>query len=105
MPLSRIAGTETGVFVGTMESDYHRTISKDPDDAPLTTATGISVSIMANRLSWYFDLKGPSMQLNTACSSSMIAVDLGCQSIRSGQSSTVKTSQPRLHCDDILIPH
>jgi acyl transferase domain-containing protein len=88
-----------------MESDYHRMISKDPDDAPMTTATGISVSIMANRLSWYFDLKGPSMQLNTACSSSMIAVDLGCQSIRSGQTSTVKTSQPILHCNDILIPH
>ncbi|CAN9190585.1 unnamed protein product [Alternaria alternata] len=99
IPLSRIAGTETGVFVGTMESDYHRTISKDPDDAPLTTATGISVSIMANRLSWYFDLKGPSMQLNTACSSSMIAVDLGCQSIRSGQSSTVLVAGSSLMLD------
>ncbi|CAN9081152.1 unnamed protein product [Alternaria alternata] len=99
IPLSRIAGTVTGVFVGTMESDYHRTISKDPDDAPMTTATGISVSIMANRLSWYFDLKGPSMQLNTACSSSMIAVDLGCQSIRSGQSSTVLVAGSSLMLD------
>ncbi|CAN9080485.1 unnamed protein product [Alternaria alternata] len=54
---------------------------------------------MANRLSWYFDLKGPSMQLNTACSSSMIAVDLGCQSIRSGQSSTVLVAGSSLMLD------
>ncbi|KAF1852053.1 polyketide synthase PksD [Cucurbitaria berberidis CBS 394.84] len=87
IPVEDIAGTDTGVFSGSMESDYHRTISKDPDEAPTNTATGASVSILANRLSWYFDLKGPSMQLNTACSSSMIAVDLACQSLRSGQSS------------------
>ncbi|KAH8200137.1 hypothetical protein TruAng_005708 [Truncatella angustata] len=82
-----VAGTETGVFAGSMESDYHRSISKDPDTAPPNTATGASVSILANRLSWYFDLKGPSMQLNTACSSSMVAMDLACQSLRVGQSS------------------
>ncbi|PVI00072.1 polyketide synthase PksD [Periconia macrospinosa] len=87
IPVESVAGTETGVFSGSMESDYHRTVSKDPDEAPNNTATGASVSILSNRLSWYFDLKGPSMQLNTACSSSMIAVDLACQSLRSGQSS------------------
>jgi len=92
IPIERLAGSETGVFAGSMESDYHRTVSKDPDDAPVNTATGVSVSILANRLSWYFDLKGPSIQLNTACSSSMIAIDLGCQSLRSGQSSTVSIS-------------
>lgn len=72
-----------------MESDYHRTISKDPDDAPQNAATGVSVSLLANRLSWYFDMKGPSMQINTACSSSMIALDLACQSLQAGQTSTV----------------
>jgi len=92
IPSERIAGTETGVFVGSMESEYHRSTSRDPDTAPINTATGTSVSILANRLSWYFDLKGPSIQLNTACSSSMIALDLGCQSLRSGQSSMVSIS-------------
>lgn len=91
LPLDTISGSETGVFVGSMESDYHRSISKDPDSAPMNTATGVSVTLLANRLSWYFDLKGPSLQVNTACSSSMIALDLACQSLRSGQSSTVST--------------
>ncbi|KAF2463774.1 thiolase-like protein [Lindgomyces ingoldianus] len=78
----------TGIFSGSMESDYNRTISKDLDKAPPNTATGASVSILANRLSWYFDLKGPThARLNTACSSSMIAVGLACQSLRCGQSS------------------
>jgi acyl transferase domain-containing protein len=91
LPLDTISGSETGVFVGSMESDFHRSISKDPDNAPMTTATGVSVTLLANRLSWYFDLKGPSLQVNTACSSSMIALDLACQSLRSGQTSTVST--------------
>ncbi|KAI1099763.1 polyketide synthase PksD [Jackrogersella minutella] len=87
IPVEDVAGTDTGVFAGSMESDYLRSISKDPDEAPANTVTGVSVSILANRLSWYFDFKGPSIPLNTACSSSMIALDLACQSLRSGQSS------------------
>ncbi|KAI1386965.1 uncharacterized protein F4822DRAFT_438048 [Hypoxylon trugodes] len=87
IPLEKAAGTQTGVFSGSMADDYARIIAKDPDEAPTTAATGGSLSILANRLSWFFDLKGPSVQVNTACSSSMIAVDLACQSLRSGQSS------------------
>ncbi|KAI0540917.1 polyketide synthase PksD [Xylaria digitata] len=87
IPVESVAGSQTGVFAGCMESDYLRQISRDPDEAPPMTATGTSGSILANRLSWYFDLQGPSVQLNTACSSSMVATDLACQSLRSGQSS------------------
>ncbi|XP_044723776.1 KR domain-containing protein [Hirsutella rhossiliensis] len=87
MPVEKIAGSETAVFVASMADDYMRMLTKDPDEAPTNTATGTAPSILANRLSWYFDLKGPSLQLNTACSSSMIAVDLACQSLHNGQSS------------------
>ncbi|KAI0848452.1 polyketide synthase PksD [Daldinia vernicosa] len=87
VPLEKVAGTQMGVFSGSMTDDYSRILAKDPDEAPTTTATGSSMSILANRISWYFDLKGPSVQINTACSSSMIAMDLACQSLRSGQSS------------------
>ncbi|KAI5865997.1 hypothetical protein GGS23DRAFT_603436 [Durotheca rogersii] len=86
-PLEKVAGTQTGVFSGSMTDDYSRILAKDPDEAPTTTATGSSMSLLANRLSWYFDFKGPSVQVNTACSSSMIAVDLACQSLRLGQCS------------------
>lgn len=91
MPLERVAGSDTSVYVASMADDYMRMVTKDPDEAPTNTATGTSPSILANRLSWYFDFKGPSLQLNTACSSSMIAMDLACQSLRSGQCSMVSS--------------
>ncbi|RYP67344.1 hypothetical protein DL771_007288 [Monosporascus sp. 5C6A] len=87
IPVEKVAGTDTAVFAVSMADDYAKIIYKDPDEAPTNTSTGTSPSILANRLSWYFDLKGPSIQLNTACSSSLIATDLACQCLRSRQSS------------------
>lgn len=84
-----MAGSDAAVFTASMADDYAKLNYKDPDEAPMNTATGTSPSFLANRLSWYFDLKGPSVQLNTACSSSMIATDLACQCLRSGQCSMV----------------
>ncbi|KAI1152215.1 polyketide synthase PksD [Nemania diffusa] len=81
------AGTDTSVFAASMTNDYLKLIAKDPEEGPKNTATGTSSSILANRLSWYFDFKGPSVQVNTACSSSIIAIDLACQSLRGRQSS------------------
>lgn len=83
------AGTDTSVFAASMTNDYLKLIAKDPEEGPKNTATGTSSSILANRLSWYFDFKGPSVQVNTACSSSIIAIDLACQSLRGRQSSMV----------------
>lgn len=73
-----------------MSDDYSRIMAKDPDEAAIHAATGQTMAMLANRLSWFYDLKGPSVQVNTACSSSMIAVDLACQSLRAGQSSMVR---------------
>ncbi|KAF2638710.1 polyketide synthase PksD [Massarina eburnea CBS 473.64] len=82
-----VSGTYTGVFAASMTEDYTRIISKDPDEALANTGTGNNASILANRLSWYFDLRGPSITVNTACSSSMVAMHLACQSLQSGQCS------------------
>lgn len=54
---------------------------------PRTLATGTSRASFANRISWYFDLQGPSLNIDTACSSSVVALDLACQSLRSGEAS------------------
>jgi zearalenone synthase (highly reducing iterative type I polyketide synthase) len=87
LPLDKIAGTQTGVFMGHFTNDYKEMIYRDPDNAPSYTATGASKTSLANRISWLFDLKGPSFTLDTACSSSLVALHLACQSLRTGESS------------------
>jgi acyl transferase domain-containing protein len=74
----QLAGTATGVFIGMSSWDY----SLLQREAPSRGATGIAMSIAANRLSYFFDLRGPSMVVDSACSSSLTAVDLACQSLR-----------------------
>ena len=78
----RVAGTQTGVFLGLCNSDYFR-ILRDP---PARGGTGIANSIVANRISYFFNLRGPSLVVDTACSSSLVAIDLACESLRSGGS-------------------
>ncbi|MEE9242735.1 MAG: type I polyketide synthase, partial [Mycobacterium sp.] len=58
----------------------------DLDQVDAWYSTGGAVSIIANRVSYYFDLRGPSVTIDTACSSSLVAVHLACQSLRSGDS-------------------
>ncbi|KAL9110642.1 MAG: hypothetical protein Q9227_004819 [Pyrenula ochraceoflavens] len=81
-----IAGSKTGVFVGTSSRDYETLLLRDPDQPAKYIGTGIGTSLLANRVSWFFDLKGPSLALDTACSSSLNALHLACQSIQSGES-------------------
>ena len=52
-------------------------------------ATGESLAILANRLSWFFNLTGPSMHIDTACSSSLVALDVACKGLRNGDCGTV----------------
>ncbi|MCP5170255.1 MAG: AMP-binding protein [Hahellaceae bacterium] len=84
---SQLAGSATGVFVGISNNDYDRLRagSDAPHDA--YTGTGNAFSIAANRLSYVFDLQGPSLAIDTACSSSLVALHQACQSIRQGESS------------------
>lgn len=72
-----------------MADDYAKLIYKDPDEAPGTFSTNVQPALLANRLSWFYNFTGPSVQLNTACSGSTIALDLACSSLKRGQSSMV----------------
>ncbi len=84
----QLAGSRTGVFVGLFTEDakisYLRGSNRDLIGSH--TGTGTSMTMVANRLSYWYDLRGPSLALDTACSSSMVAVHLACQSLWKGES-------------------
>ncbi|WKZ47158.1 MAG: amino acid adenylation domain-containing protein [Anaerolineales bacterium] len=86
IPPTSLAGTRTGVFVGISSYDYSRLQFDDHEMIDAYAGTGNAHSIAANRLSYVFDLRGPSMAVDTACSSSLVSVHLACQSLRSGES-------------------
>jgi acyl transferase domain-containing protein len=85
IPSSQLAGSETAVFFGVSHSDYDRLIYRDRDAINGFNGTGSYHSIVANRVSYTFDLKGPSVVVDSACSSSLVALHLACQSLRLGE--------------------
>ena len=89
MPLEKVNGSKTSVHTGSFADDYRLMTLKDQEGLPKHAATGPSISILANRLSWLFNFSGPSVNLDAACSSSMMALDIACQDLRSGYSNKV----------------
>ncbi|PYI04412.1 putative polyketide synthase [Aspergillus sclerotiicarbonarius CBS 121057] len=89
IPLSRIMGSQTACFVGCFNADYTDLLLRDPDSIPMYQCTnaGQSRAMTANRISYFFDLKGPSVTVDTACSGSLVALHLACQSLRTGDAS------------------
>ncbi|MGK7875911.1 MAG: beta-ketoacyl synthase N-terminal-like domain-containing protein [Xenococcaceae cyanobacterium] len=79
----QIAGSSTGVFVGVSSREYAQIVFNNSFDNPYA-ATGTNPSLTANRISYFFDFRGPSLGINTACSSSLVAVDLACRSLWHG---------------------
>ncbi|MFC3455611.1 SDR family NAD(P)-dependent oxidoreductase [Amycolatopsis speibonae] len=88
IPPSTLRGTRTGVFVGLSAGEYGHLTMTDPATVDVWSATGAATSIAANRLSYLFDLRGPSLTLDTACSSSLVAVHQAVQSLRRGECGT-----------------
>ncbi|WP_199270405.1 type I polyketide synthase [Stappia indica] len=85
---SDLAGTQTGVYVGASGLDYHQRLLFDLPSVDVQTMTGNTLSIISNRVSYIFDLRGPSFTLDTACSSSLVALHQAVSAIESGQIDT-----------------
>ncbi len=81
-----LAGSRTGVFVGAMWQDYAHHTAALAEDIEQHTATGLDTSVIAARVSYRLGLRGPSLTVNTACSSALVAVHLACQSLRQRES-------------------
>ncbi|KAJ5084893.1 hypothetical protein NUU61_009472 [Penicillium alfredii] len=89
IPMAQIMGSKTACFVGSFCADYTDLLLRDPESVPMYQCTnaGQSRAMTANRVSYFFDLKGPSVTVDTACSGSLVALHLACQSLRTGDAS------------------
>src|SRR5205823_14910231 len=83
-----LAGSSTGVFVGTGACDYRdRVIAQPVEDLDAYALTGCGGAFAAGRVSYLLGLHGPSFTVDTVCSSSLVAIHLACQSLRRGECS------------------
>ncbi|GLV53919.1 polyketide synthase [Dictyobacter sp. S3.2.2.5] len=84
----QLAGSNTGVFIGGFTLDYQLMQNFgvfSRYELQAHSATGMMMTMLANRISYIFGLHGPSMAVDTACSGSLVAVHLACQSIWNGE--------------------
>ncbi|SOJ57977.1 Phthiocerol synthesis polyketide synthase type I PpsA [Mycobacterium simulans] len=89
IPPSSLRGEAVGVFVGSTTNDYQFLAVSDPTVAHPYAITGTSTSIIANRVSYFYDFRGPSVTVDTACSSSLVAIHQGVQALRNGEADVV----------------
>lgn len=82
----KLSGSQTGVFIGLSNIDYHRLLYQNSFKSSAYDGIGTAASIAANRLSYSLNLQGPSMVVDTACSSSLVAVHLASQSLQTKES-------------------
>src|SRR3954470_3165789 len=85
IPTAKLAGTATGVYIGASSTDYRDLRLGDPASADSYFMTGGTLSIVAYRISYVYDLRGPSLTVDTACSSSIVALHEACEAIRGGR--------------------
>lgn len=83
--MARLMGSRTGVFVGVSINEYALVQYGRHELINGHSGAGNALSIAANRISYFFDLHGPSLAVDTACSSSLMAIHLACRSLRSGE--------------------
>ncbi|KAM6087310.1 mycolipanoate synthase-like [Chlamydotis macqueenii] len=84
VPVEAVSGTKTGVFIGLMNRDYEIVTSRAVSEINHYDGTGTAMSIAANRVSFTFNLTGPSLTIDTACSSFLFALHYALQAIKSG---------------------
>lgn len=100
--LEAMNGSKTSVHVGVMNSDFSNIQLRDPEVLPTYNATGTAISILSNRLSYFFNLKGPSVTVDTACSSSLVALHQAVQGLRAGDATSAIVAGANLIFDPAM---
>ncbi|TDC95427.1 SDR family NAD(P)-dependent oxidoreductase [Saccharopolyspora aridisoli] len=89
-----------GVYVGAWAGDYQDLLA---EESPAQTLWGNMTSVIPSRVSYFLDLRGPAIAVDTSCSSSLVAIDLACKDLRAGETSMALAggvflqSTPRLY--------
>ncbi|KAH6603957.1 polyketide synthase [Trichoderma cornu-damae] len=83
--LDKIAGTRTAVFAASFTADWQQMAFKEHSFRHSLAATGVDPGIISNRISHVFNLNGPSIMCNTACSSSVYALHNACNALRNNE--------------------
>jgi hybrid polyketide synthase / nonribosomal peptide synthetase ACE1 len=84
IPIEQLQGSNTAVYAGLMFQDYLNVSGRDYNFIPTYSASGTAASNVSSRISYFFDWHGPSMTIDTACSSTLVAVHQAVQNLRSG---------------------
>ncbi|WP_041777951.1 type I polyketide synthase [Beijerinckia indica] len=85
---SELAGSPTGVYIGGSALDYGNLRILDMASSDAYFATGNTLSILSNRISYIYDLHGPSFTIDTACSSALVALNEAVEALQSGRIDT-----------------
>lgn len=85
IPPSTLAGGNVGVYIGASMVDYMGTASYDPAVMESHFMTGNSLAVLSNRISYIFDFKGPSFTVDSACSSSFVALKQAIDALNEGK--------------------
>lgn len=88
--MEQVVGSKTSVHTGCFTRDYSILAQKDPEILSRFSITSVEGSMLSNRISWFYDLTGPSATVDTACSSSLMALHLACQCLRNKEATMVR---------------
>ncbi|KAI4591597.1 Type I Iterative PKS [Pestalotiopsis sp. 9143b] len=80
-----LAGKKIGVFVGCGQQEYSQRLGDDQHSVKTFSATGVAACMVANRISYFFDIDGPSVALDAACASSVYAAHQAVSALRNGE--------------------
>lgn len=99
LTLHQMKGSQTGVYVGCMTDDWSAIQRRDMETVTTYAATGTASSIISNRISYAFDLHGPSETIDTACSSSLVALHHAVNALYIGDCETALVAGVNLILD------
>ncbi|PLB47777.1 polyketide synthase 2 [Aspergillus steynii IBT 23096] len=97
LTLERLDGASVACFVASFATDYAEIQNRDPLDRASNHILGIGRASMANRLSYFLNVKGPSVTIDTACSSSMVGLHLAVRALHNGEAETAVVATSNLY--------